>query len=158
MGLNQQMVLTEQGLTSSQTSQRPAGPPRDLSAMEPGMGSAPWRLHGILWPLILRVIWASALSPSSPWPALAAGHSVLSPRSTVIPRYDWRAPIFLTVFAVLIPLRRGLARRNGRELAGLIAVAAAGSAALLGIATLIISAVIVLILFASFGLASAAMS
>jgi hypothetical protein len=68
------------------------------------------------------------------------------------------AIICIAGLTVLIPLTRGLAKCNSIELIGLVFSSAAGAAALLGIAALVIGALIVLIVIVTFLLAFTATS
>ena len=60
------------------------------------------------------------------------------------------AVVCLTGLVGLAPTTRGLSQCNGREVVGIGVAAAAGGAALLGIAALLLGAVIVLTVFAAF--------
>ncbi len=122
--------------------------------------SLPRRLTAVLWVLIsLQLVWDAVLV------TLVRGDMPCRGPICTIGTLNHHAAALLAcgVFCViglvgLIPTTHGLSKGNGIEVSGLTLASAAGGVSLLGIATLVIAAVIILALFAIFFLAFAATS
>ena len=120
----------------------------------------PRRLRWALWALVpVELFWAIWLAT-----IVTGATACRGPICTVI-TLDHHAAALLAcgVFSVaglagLIPTTRGFSRCNGPEVIGLAIATAAGGASLLGIAALMTGALILLIILATFVLASTATS
>jgi hypothetical protein len=120
----------------------------------------PRQLRRALWALIpLQLLWAiwlvTVLSGSSPCEGPICTVATLNHHSAILLACGVICLIGLVGLA--IPTR-GLSRCNGREVAGLSLAATAGGASLLGIAALIIGALIALIVLGAFVLGFSATS
>jgi hypothetical protein len=115
----------------------------------------PSRLRWALWALApIELFWAIWLA------TIVTGSTACRGPICTVATLDHHAAALLAcgVFCVavlvgLIPSTRGFSRCNGIEVTGFAIAAAAGAASLLGVATLIISALIGLIVLATFVLA-----
>jgi hypothetical protein len=111
----------------------------------------PRRLRLIVWALIpLQLLWGIWLVSTV---SSASCHSRICSVATLGGHAG--ALLVLAVLCLagllgLVPSTRGLSQCNGAEAAGVCASAVAGGAALLGIAALLLGAVIVLMIFAAF--------
>jgi hypothetical protein len=120
----------------------------------------PRQLRRALWALIpLQLLWAiwlvTILSGSSPCEGPICTVATLNHHSAILLACGVICLIGLVGLA--IPTR-GLSRCNGREVTGLTLAATAGGASLLGIAALIIGALIALIVLGAFALGFSATS
>jgi hypothetical protein len=120
----------------------------------------PRQLRGALWALIpLQLLWAiwlvTILTGSSPCEGPICTVATLNHHSAILLACGVICLIGLVGLA--IPTR-GLSRCNGREVTGLTLAATAGGASLLGIAALIIGALIALIVLGAFALGFSATS
>jgi hypothetical protein len=115
----------------------------------------PRRLRWALWTLIpVELFWAGWLA------TIVTGATACRGPICTVATLDHHAAALLAcgvfcvaVLAGLIPSTRGFSRCNGTEVMGLTIASAAGGASLLGVATLIIGALIGLIVLATFVLA-----
>ena len=120
----------------------------------------PRRLRWALWALVpVELFWAIWLA------TIVTGATACRGPICTVTTLDHHAAELLAcgVFSVaglmgLIPTTRGFSRCNGPEVIGLATATAAGGASLLGIAALMTGALIVLIILATFVLASTATS
>jgi uncharacterized membrane protein YhaH (DUF805 family) len=120
----------------------------------------PRRLRGALWALLpVELFWAVWLA------TIVTGSTACRGPICTVTTLDHHAAALLAcgVFSVaglagLIPTTRGFSRCNGPEVIGLALATAAGGASLLGIAALMTGALILLIILATFVLASTATS
>jgi hypothetical protein len=120
----------------------------------------PRRLRWSLWALVpVELFWAIWLA------TVVTGATACRGPICTVTTLDHHAAALLAcgVFSVaglagLIPTTRGFSRCNGIEVIGLAIATAAGGASLLGIAALIIGALILLIILATFVLSSTATS
>jgi uncharacterized membrane protein YhaH (DUF805 family) len=122
--------------------------------------AVPRRLRWALWALLpVELFWAVWLA------TIVTGSTACRGPICTVTTLDHHAAALLAcgVFSVaglagLIPTTRGFSRCNGPEVIGLAVATAAGGASLLGIAALITGALILLIILATFVLASTATS
>jgi hypothetical protein len=161
---NRQLGLTEQGVLR-------LSPPsaNSLGLLEFVEGSQPWsrervpmpsRLRWALWALLpVELFWAIWLA------TIVTGATACRGPICTVTTLDHHAAALLAcgVFSVaglagLIPTTRGFSRCNGPEVIGLAIATAASGASLLGIAALMTGALILLIILATFVLASTATS
>jgi hypothetical protein len=153
---------------SSESQHEPHGMPSrkpDFNALDDFVRrSQPWsqqriplpaRLRWALWTLIpVELFWAIWLA------TVVTGSTACRGPICTVATLDHHAAALLAcgvfcvaVLAGLIPSTRGFSRCNGTEVMGLTIASAAGGASLLGVATLIIGALIGLIVLATFVLA-----
>jgi hypothetical protein len=122
--------------------------------------AVPPRLRWALWALLpVELFWAIWLA------TIVTGSTACRGPICTVTTLDHHAAALLAcgVFSVaglagLIPTTRGFSRCNGPEVIGLAIATAAGGASLLGIAALMTGALILLIILATFVLASTATS
>jgi hypothetical protein len=113
--------------------------------------SLPGRLRRSLWILIpIDLIWGIWL-----WTITTGATACDGPICTVATLNDHPAVLLALAamcvagLAGLAPITRGFSRCGGREVAGVGMAAAAGATALLGVATLLIGALIILVMLAA---------
>ena len=120
----------------------------------------PRRLRWALWALVpVELFWAIWLA------TIVTGATACRGPICAVTTLDHHAAALLAcgifsvaVLAGLIPTTRGFSRCNGPEVIGLAIATAASGASLVGVAALIIGALILLIILATFVLASTATS